>query len=432
MEDHEKLELRSDEFKEILGTPPKWIVQYGTTFVVIGFFIIALFSYFFTFPDIVKADIKIGTVDPPVSVLAKEYGHLDNIIAEQSIVEKGDIIALLREDSGDANDILQLDETVRDLEKFKNEFAEYEEEEGLRLGSVEPAYLSFIQLHRDQNFSRVSSFQSEEINRKELDKQDIDIEIGILKDQLLKLDSSIAYWQGPAKERIKKIIVLEKASASSITLQEEREQKVKSLKLDQENIELEILEKEREIGNISYEQLGLREGTKNAASFRLAELRYKLIDLREAINKWKREHLIRAPISGKVYYTDLLKSGDVVAKKDARIMAIVPIDAENLIQGKMYVSPIESGKIRKGQSVNIRFNSYPTAKYGLLMGTVEDKAKIPHAKTGKVFVKISIDSLVTTSGDLLPFEHDMQGFAHIITEDRPLLFRFFDYFHSKD
>ena len=432
MEDHEKLELRSDEFKEILGTPPRWIVQYGTTFVVIGFFIIALFSYFFTYPDIVKADIKIGTVDPPVSVIANEYGHLDNISAEQSVVKKGDIVAILREDSGDAKDILQLDETVRDLEKFKNELVEYEEEEGLRLGSVEPAYLSFIQLHRDINLSRVSSFQSEQVNRLEFDKQDIEKEIDFLKDQMIKIDSSIAYHQGPAKERIKKLIVLEKSSLSSITLQEEREEKVRSLIRDQENMELEILEKEREIGNISYAQLGLREGTKIEESSRLTELRFKLIDLREAINKWKKEHVITAPISGKVYYTDLLKSGDVVAKKNTRIMAVVPLDAENLLQGKMYVSPSESGKIRKGQPVNIRFNSYPIAKYGLLMGIVEDKAKIPHAETGKVFVRISIDDLVTTSGEVLPFEHDMQGYAHIITEDRPLLFRFFDYFHSKD
>jgi len=200
MEDHEKLELRSDEFKEILGTPPRWIVQYGTTFVVIGFFIIALFSYFFTFPDIVKADIKIGTVDPPFSILAQEYGHLDNIVDEQSIVEKGDIVALLREDSGNANDILQLDETVRELEKFKNEFVEYEEEEGLRLGSVEPAYLSFIQLHRDQNFTRVSSFQSEEINRLDFKKEEIIRVIESLEDQMIEIDSSIAYLQGPRKE----------------------------------------------------------------------------------------------------------------------------------------------------------------------------------------------------------------------------------------
>lgn len=431
MEDHERLELRSDEFKEILGTPPKWIVQYGTTFVVIGFFIIALFSYFFTYPDIVKADIKIGTVDPPVSIPAQEYGYLDNIIDEQSIVNKGDIVAVLREDSGNTDEILQLDETVRDLEKFGNELAEYEEED-LRLGSVEPAYLAFIQLHRDQRFPRVSSYQSEEIDRLEYKKQAIIRDIDFLQDQMTKIDTSIFYLQGEAKEQLKKIIELEKVSAPSVRLQQDRREEVKSLRREQESIEQKIWEKEREIGDINADQFGLRVFAKNETSSRSLEIKYKLIDLREAINKWKKEHLITAPISGKVYYTDLLKSGDVVAKKHARIMAVVPLGAEDLIQGKMYVSPIESGKIRKDQPVNIRFNSYPTAEYGLLMGTVQDKAKIPDAGTGKVFVRINIDSLVTTSGDLLPFEHDMQGYAHIITEDRPLLFRFFDYFLSEN
>lgn len=432
IEDHDKLELRSDEFKEILGTPPKWIVQYGTTFVVLGFFIIALFSYFFTYPDIVKAGIKIGTVDPPVSVPAQEYGHLDNLVEDQSIVKKGDIVAILREDSGDADDILELDETVRELEKLKNEFAEYEEEEDLRLGSVEPAYLSFVQLHRDQNFSRVSSFQSAEINRLEFKIQDIELEIEVLKNQIDEIDKEITYQEGTVKEQLQKLIVIENASVSSVREQQEREEKVKSLKWDQDNIEERILVKKREIGDISAEQLRLREGTKTEAFSRITEIRLKLIDLREAINKWKKEHLILAPISGKIYYTDLLKAGDVVAKKNTRIMAVVPPNAEKFIQGKMYVSPIESGKIRKGQPVNIRFNSYPTAQYGLLMGTVEDKAKIPNSETGKVFVRIDIDSLVTTSGDVLPFEHDMQGYAHIITEDRPLLFRFFDYFLAEN
>ena len=433
MEDHDKLELRSDEFKEILGTPPKWIVQYGTTFLVLGFFIIALFSYFFTYPDIVKADIKIGTVDPPVSVVTKEYGHLDNIIEEQSIVEKGDIVAILREDSGDANDILELDETVRELEKFQNEFGEYEYEKDLRLGSLEPAYLAFVQLHqdRDQKYTRVSNFQSDEIDRLNFKIQDIEKDNVILKEQMMEIDTSIAYYEGKYKEQLIKLITLEKSSEASVRLQQDRQEKVKSLKRDQENIEREIFVNEREIGDIYAEQFRLREGTKNEAFSRFTEKRLKLIDLREAINKWKEEHLIYAPISGKVYYTDLLKAGDVVAKKNSRIMAIVPLDAENLIQGKMYISPIESGKIRKGQPVNIRFNSYPTAKYGLLMGSVEDKAKIPNAETGKVFVRINIDSLVTTSGDYLTFEHDMQGYAHIITEDRPLLFRFFDYFLSE-
>ena len=432
MEDHDKLELRSDEFKEILGTPPKWIVQYGTTFLVIGFFIIALFSYFFSYPDIVKADIKIDTVDPPVSVPAQEYGHLDNIVEDQSIVEKGEIVAILREDSGDSNDILELDETVRELEKLQNEFGEYEYEEDLRLGSVEPAYLAFVQLHRDQKFTRVSSFQSEEIKRLDFKIQDIEKENDFLNYQMTEIDSSIVYHEGKYKEQLKKLIALEKSSVSSVRLQQEREEKVKSLKLEQGNIEREIWINKREINDIYAEQFRLREGTKNEESSRFTELRLKLIDLREAINKWKKEHLIYAPISGKLYYTDQLKAGDVVTKKNARIMAIVPLDAEKSIQGKMYVSPIESGKIRKGQPVNIRFNSYPTAKYGLLMGSVEDKAKIPSTETGKVFVRVSIDSLATTSGDVLTFEHDMQGYAHIITEDRPLLFRFFDYFLSED
>ena len=429
MEDYENIELRSEEFREILGTPPRWIVQYGTTVAVFGFFVIGLFSYFFTYPDVVKAPIKIGTVDPPASILAQQYGYLDSLAPEYSVVEKGDVVAVLREDSGDAGDILALDQTVRDLEKLKNEFVEYEEEEGLRLGSVETAYLSFIEVHRDQNFSRVSSFQNIEINRLDHKKQDIEQEIDFLWDQIGKIDESIAYLTGPAKEQIMELIDKSNSSPESVRQQQDRIEKVRSLEREQEDFEHQVREKEREIEDINARQFSLREGTKTNKSNRISDVRFKLYELRDAINKWKKEHLIIAPITGKLYYTDLLKAGeDRGTKKDARIMAIVPLNAEKNLQGKMYVPLTESGKIKEGQPVNIRFQAYPSTQYGLLMGTVEDKGEIPNEENGKIFISIAIDNLITSTRDTLPFEHDMEGYAHIITEDRPLLYRFFDYF----
>jgi len=432
MEDYEKIELRSEEFREILGTPPRWIVQYGTTFAVIGFFIVALFSYFFTYPDIVKASVNISTEDPPVSIIAEVHGYLEQIVPEHSMVQAGDILAILRDDGGNPEDILALDLTVKDLEGFGNEFSEYEEEEDLVLGSVGTAYKSFIELHKQHQFSRVSSFknENEKINRLDLKVMDIEAEMQVLRERIAKIEEQIDYYEGPYKAKLKEFYATTKSTEAYNDLLD-RPQKVLSFQRDREDAEKEIRQLERDISDIRAEQMEVREGFESVESNKGTDMRLKLFALRDVIDKWKTDHLIIARISGKVYYTDLLKSGEELAKKDARIMAIVPPNAEEQLQGKLYVNSIESGKIKMNQPVNIQFQAFPSTDYGLLEGKVIDKAAIPNAENGKVFVKVGLENLVMTSGDTIPFEYDMQGYAHIITENRPLLFRFFDYFLKK-
>ena len=427
MEDYERIELRSEEFREILGTPPRRIVQYGTTVAVIGFFVVALFSYFFTYPDIVKASVNISTEDPPVSIVAQAHGYLEQLVPEHTMVQAGDVLAVLREDGGNPADILALDTTVQELESFGNEFSEYEEDEALVLGPIGAAYKSFVELHKQHKFSRVSSFESEEIDRLDLKVMDIEAEKQVLRERIAKIDEQIAYYEGAYMTKLKDIYAATKSTEAYNDLLD-RPQKVVSVKREREDSEKDLRQLERDISDIRAEQMVIREGFKSTKSNKGTDMRLRLIVLRDAIDKWKTEHLIVARISGEVHYTDLLKSGEELAKKDARIMAIVPPNAEEQLQGKLYVSSIESGKIKLDQPVNIQFQAFPSTDYGLLKGKVIDKAAIPNSENGKVFVKVGIDSLVTTSGDTIPFEHDMQGYAHIITEDRPLLFRFFDYF----
>jgi len=431
MEDYEKIELRSEEFREILGTPPRKIVQYGTTVAVIGFFIVALFSYYFTYPDIVKAAISISTENPPVSITAQAHGYLEELVPEHSMVQAGDILAVLGSDGGDAKDILALDLTVQELENFGNEFSEYEEEEDLVLGPIGADYKSFIELHKQHNFSRVSSFEDVEIDRLDLKVMDLEAEIQAERERIAKIDEQIAYYEGPYKTKLKDIYAATKSTEAYNDLLD-RPQKVVSVQREREDSEKALRQLEREISDIKAHQMEIREGFESTKSTKGTDMRLKLFALRDAIDKWKTKHLIIARISGEVYYTDLLKSGEELAKKDARIMAIIPPNAQDELQGKLYVSSIESGKIKLDQPVNIRFQAFPSTEYGLLKGRVIDKAAIPNAENGKVFVKVGLDSLVTTSGDTIPFEYDMQGYAHIITENRPLLFRFFDYFLKEE
>lgn len=427
MEKSEKTYLRSAAFREIIGTPPRWIVQYGTLLAVVGFFVVGLFSYYFTYPDIVKAPIKISTAKPPQSILPPSYGILQDVVPEHNLVEKGELLAVLYEDNAKFEDIVRLEETVVGLEDFEQEFVEFEQDRTLKLGSVEAAYLSFVELHRQYKLTRVSQFHDHQIDRLNEKVADLKLEIEERKEDIDELQLEIEKLEGPDKEHLQKLIELSGSSPEVVARQMDRSSEVKRLAREQDRNAQQIREKKREIDDINQEKLEIRQGWKNSNSSAGNDFREQIIELKKAIRTWKEDHLIYAPIAGKVYYGDLLKSQEFIAKEGTRILSIVPTNAEKNIIGKMFISTADAIKVQKDQLVNIRFEAYPIRTHGLLQGRIADKSAIAN-KDGKKMVTIMIEELTTTNQMQIPFEHDMQGVAHIITEERPLLFRFFDYF----
>jgi len=287
--------------------------------------------------------------------------------------------------------------------------------------------LSFVELHRQYKLTRVSQFHDNQIDRLNEKINDLVLEIEERREYIDGLEKDIEKLEGPDKEKLKQLIELSDSDPELIARQLERVGEVKKLKREQVQIAQQMREKEREIADINQEKLEIRQGWKNNNSSAGNDFRQQIIELKKALREWKEDHLIYATIAGKIYYGDLLKSGETIVKEGTRMLSIVPTNAEKNLKGKMFISTADAIKVQKGQLVNIRFEAYPIRTHGLLQGVVSDKSGIAN-KGGKKMVTINIDSLVTTSLKEIPFEHDMQGVGQIITEERPLLFRFFDYF----
>ena len=74
--------------QEILGTPPAWLIRWGTTivfFVVIG--IIAV-SWFVKYPDIIQSQIMITTPNLPTGVVTRSSGYLSKLLVEDGEMVK--------------------------------------------------------------------------------------------------------------------------------------------------------------------------------------------------------------------------------------------------------------------------------------------------------------------------------------------------------
>ena len=108
MADIDKIEIRSEEVQEIMGTPPKWIIQWG---IVIIFFVVMTLlagSYFYKYPDLINAQITIVSENPPVSIVARAEGKLNNIfVADKQVVTANTILGII-ENPADYEDAYEL------------------------------------------------------------------------------------------------------------------------------------------------------------------------------------------------------------------------------------------------------------------------------------------------------------------------------------
>ena len=140
-----------------------------------------------------------------------------------------------------------------------------------------------------------------------------------------------------------------------------------------------------------------------------------------AINSWKLNYCIYAPIEGKVTFTtywhenQFIPSGDIVC-------TIVPQNKSPLI-GKATLPVDRSGKVKIGQRVIVRFLNYPDEGFGIVEGKVSSISLVPSEEN--YVVEIDFPNGLKTNYDYtLPILQEMTATAEIVTEDLRLIERF--------
>jgi HlyD family secretion protein len=79
MDTNEEIELRSEEFQEVLGKVPSWIVRWGITVLGAIIVIILAGSAVFKYPDIISAQITITGSTPPAAIVARSNGMIKEL-----------------------------------------------------------------------------------------------------------------------------------------------------------------------------------------------------------------------------------------------------------------------------------------------------------------------------------------------------------------
>ncbi|MDX1666635.1 MAG: HlyD family efflux transporter periplasmic adaptor subunit, partial [Saprospiraceae bacterium] len=130
------------------------------------------------------------------------------------------------------------------------------------------------------------------------------------------------------------------------------------------------------------------------------------------------------PLDGIVLFTYENLGEKQIVSKETEMMVVVPLEETETV-GKVAVSLQGASKVREGQRVVVRMNSYPYPQFGALIGTVSWKGRVPNQGVIPVEVEFP-QGLVTTSGRRIEPTREIFGEARIITENKRFIERVFE------
>lgn len=405
--------LYSDQVNEIISNPPRRIIRWGTVMIFLVFLLLVLLAWLIKYPDIIPAPIEITTVNPPVTLTTKITGRINKLyVSDGAKVSSGQLLAVM-ETAASINEINKLKaviDTIRDPEKLSSDKLPYFSE----MGELQPYYATFLKAHSDYGTYVTNDFYG---------------------GRIISISEEIAGLQ----EYIGRMGIKERLVSENLALERKKYQRDSVLFSGKVYSESD-LEKSRQsfnLMNLELQQVGL---DRSAKIIELAEKRQLLQDYRinreegkmkllsvldEAfmnlgaqIRIWENKYLLISPINGTVTFTKFWSSNQSVVV-DQPVLNVVPESPGDYI-GRIFLNMQRSGKVKAGQTVNIKLSGFPYLEYGMVRGLVRTISLVPSGNEYVIEVSLP-QELITLYGRELKFTQNMQGTAEILTEDLRLL-----------
>jgi multidrug efflux pump subunit AcrA (membrane-fusion protein) len=410
-------ELRSSEVNEVLSKPPAWLIRWGITVFFFVLLLMLAVTWFVRYPDLVRGNLKIVSQNLPKSVIAKTDGKLVKLLAtDGQIVQQGQKIAYL-ESTANHDEVLILNDLTDSLVNMTskdNLSAAYTVEipTFFQLGELQKSYQGF-----QETFTRVKSFVG---NGTYLQKRKM------LENDFAQLHSLQSNLNNQLKNNQKDLSLAEDELESQKRLQEKgyvskndyRQAMSKVLGKQQSNEQMQSSMKNNAMSQ-NQKQQEILELDKTITEQKNALIQ-AMHTLKSDIEAWKQRYIAISPTTGKVIFLTSLQENQLV-KTGQELLYILP-NGEGF-HGEMNIGQFNFGKVKRGQEIIVKLQSYPYEEYGTLHGQIQSISEIP--KDSIYFVKVNFPKGLTTSANkTIPFRNGMTATGEIITEDKRLIERF--------
>ncbi|RIH64278.1 HlyD family efflux transporter periplasmic adaptor subunit [Mariniphaga sediminis] len=421
-----EIELRSDEVQEILGTPPRWIIRWGITIILLVVIVLLAGSYFYKYPDLIPARVTILSENPPVQIVAKANGKLDQLFVENNQqVVSGEILGVIENTANysDAYRLLEKLDTIETWFHTPKKFNEISFSENYSLGQYHSYFSSFVSQLRSYQTSLIFNPFNQRIESLQKQVRDYRNFFEKSRDQIvvLRQDYELAFNQFYRDSTLYRQQIM-----SEVDYERSKAAMLKQ-KYAWQNAQAALANTQITMNNLTQqiqEQEVLRAETESQL---LAALKEKYDNLVNELAAWEQTFILKTPIAGQVTFTNFWSPNQYISLGNV-VFTVVP-NQEQTIIGRAIVPIAGAGKIETGQRVNIKLDNYPHIEYGIVSGQVVNISKVPVTTEEGAFytAEISLVNDLTTNYDReLPFSQEMQGVAEIVTKDRRLIERLID------
>ncbi|MBQ0734116.1 HlyD family secretion protein [Aquimarina celericrescens] len=421
----DEIQLRSEEVQEILTRVPHWMIRWGNLLILVLVLLLLFLSWLVKYPDVIPAEAIITTQIPPQKEYAKVSGKIEAILVEDGqIVPENTPLAILT-NTANYQDVFTLQSIIDTISINSKSFSfPIKEIPVLFLGDIETSFAIFENSYSEYLLNKELRPFSNEALANQISLSEL-----YRRQESLRGQKRIARTELDFKkkdfERQKNLFEKGVISAQEF-----------------ENKKIDLLQAERnyESNNVQLSQINesISAATKTSRGTEINQqkeevnLRKKVLQsfdqLKKSIKDWELQYVLKSDIEGRVSFLNFWTQNQTVTAGDL-VFIIIPSEDSSYL-AKIKAPSQNSGKIKIGQTANIRLENFPDNEFGTLKGTVKSISLLPD-KDGLYLIDVELpEKLITTYNKEIPFKQEMRGVVEIITEDLRLIERFFYQFRT--
>lgn len=408
------LHQNSEEVYEIITAVPSWILRRGITIIFILIFSIVLMSAFIRYPDVVKTNLKINSLNAPKAVHAKQTGKIVALLVKEGALVKQKESLAFMESTANHRHVLKLHDILVQLSEALTTTGLKESIPiDLNLGELQNAYQNFYQQYLQYIATQNGGYY---LNRKKFLQLDLQ-SIGKLKNQILtqkdiqeKEYVNVEQEYGAYKKLFQKGVI-----SNSEFKQQENKYLAGKYPLQQSqtailNSNWAYASKQKEILELEY-----------TIQEEKAKFMQALSKMMTETDTWLNQYVLSAPVAGKVGYAGIVQENQTV-NANQELFMINPANSDFF--GEVQIPQYNMGKIRQGQRTLVKMKGFPYEQYGLIRGKINYISDV--AFKDSVFIaKIGFEQFENKDpSHKIVLKNGMQADAEIITEESSLLQRF--------
>lgn len=410
-------ELLTEEVQEVISYRPHWIVRKGNILFLLIVMLLLAITWVIQYPDKIIANTRLVTLNPPKLVNSRTEGKLVKLlVTNEQQVKKEQVLGYM-ESTASYEEVSSLQNWISTMINGLqvNDYSALVKNPAPRLSGLGELQINYQEFQNQLEITKQTFASGYYDKKRNALQKDIAYLNNLksnsaqqqqLQEQNKQLDQKeYEAYEKLAKEKVIAPLELNQYKSKLI----DREQGLKQLNAQQTNSDISIHGKQKEILDLE------KQVTDQQQQFYSS-----LLDLKSQVEKWIQQYVLIAPEPGKVIFVSSLQENELVSNGQS-LFYIQP--EQTKFYAELMAGQQGLGKVKTGQRVMIKVESYPSNEFGYLAGTVSYISNIPNRRDS-FLIKVDLPrGLETNYGKTIFFRNGLTAGAEIITDSRRLFDR---------